>query len=239
MGCVSRRLALNHAQEAVPEAEVSRPGHVGVNGVGRHEGNALLLEDGSHGPGGKAVGARHEGRYFILFDELVGEGHRFLGICPVVVVDQLHFLAQDASGGVHLVEGDLDRVEGARAVGRSRSRQGNEKADLHRVRGQAGGRDEKHRAQSQYCRFQNTHYPTSRNLSVPFYSPGNRRSCPVQPFFPTAPGRPHEPWDSQAALPRDPRERSCPSPARRTWRKCPGKPGRSAPPAGWSGRGPG
>ena len=141
MGGVSGRLSLHHAQEAVPEAEVSGPGHVGVNGVGRHEGNFLLLEDGGHGPGGKAVGARHEGGYFILLDELVGQGDRFLGVGPVVVVHQFHLFAQDASRRVDLVKGDLDRIEGARAVGRRRAGQGNEQADLHRVRGKARGRD--------------------------------------------------------------------------------------------------
>ncbi|OPZ34323.1 MAG: hypothetical protein BWY99_02584 [Synergistetes bacterium ADurb.BinA166] len=135
-------LPLDEAEEAVPEAEVAGRGHVRVNGVRRHQRDLLLLEDGGHRAGGKAVRARHEGRYLVLLDKLVGEGDRFLGVGPVVVVHQLDLFAEHAAVLVHLVHGYLDGVEGARAVRRRRSSQGHEKPHLDRLRAEGQGRNQ-------------------------------------------------------------------------------------------------
>ncbi len=117
-----------------------------MNGVGRHERNFFLLEDGSHRPGGKAVGAPHEGSNLILLNELVRKGHCLLGICPVVVVDELHLLPQHPPLLVHLIQSDLHRVEGTGAIRRRRPRKRNQKTDLHRILRPQGERGhQKHR----------------------------------------------------------------------------------------------
>ena len=112
------------------------------DGLGAGQGNeryAGLFDQRYRGHGGAGGGAADNDVHPVLAQQAVGEGARLGGVAHVIVVHQLHLLAEQAAVFVQFVDVEFQGFQFRIAQERSRSGNRKERANTNGIRGQCGG----------------------------------------------------------------------------------------------------
>ena len=124
---------MNLTNKGCAEDKVTGAGDIGMDGVGRNIGHAGFLEDSGGGAGRAGIAAGHGDGYAVLLNELLGDGHGFLGRGLVVIDYQFDHLPTDTTGSVSLVDRQLRAIEGRLAVSGGKAGQRDVETDFDGV----------------------------------------------------------------------------------------------------------